>query len=202
MFQRLCSLSACILMAAAATLHAQTSPSAERGAVSLWVGGEFSTFNPDWGCGSSSPFSRGCKQLMGIGTVGDFNHLFFSRLGAEAEGKFLHWGGHVAGLSEDSYLFGPRFVLYRTKRLFVLNGKFLLGGGHANIPSGPGTGTYFVYALGTVADFRMSKRWSARVDYEYQAWPGFKGISTATTTGTGGITPNGFSFGLSYAVLR
>jgi hypothetical protein len=139
---------------------------------------------------------------MGIGTFADFNHLFLQRLGAEAEGRFLHWNSPESGLSEDSYLFGPRFVLFKTERLLVLNGKFLLGGGHANIPAGRGTGSYFVYALGATGEFRVSRRWAARVEYEYQIWPSFEGIPTATTSGTGGITPNGFSFGLSYALLR
>jgi hypothetical protein len=200
MFKRLCFLSSCILIAA--TLHAQSSQSAERSPLSLWVGGEFSTFNPDWGCGSNSPFSCGGGQLMGIGTFGDINHIVFARLGAEAEGRFLHWGGPVDGISQDSYLFGPRFVLFRTKML-VFNGKVLVGGGHVNLTQNEkGTGSYLVYAPGAIAEFRVNRRWSARVEYEYQLWPGFEGVPTATTSGTGGITPNGFSFGFSYALLR
>jgi hypothetical protein len=184
----------------AATLHAQSSQAAERSPVSIWVGGQFSTFNPDWGCESNSPFA--CTQLMGIGTFGDFNHLFYSRLGAEAEGRFLHWKGPHQGLSEDTYLFGPRVVLFRIRNSFVLNAKFLLGGGHINVPAGPGTGSSFVYAPGATGEFRLSRRWAAKIDYEYQKWPGFKGIATTTTSGTGGITPNGFGFGVSYALLR
>jgi hypothetical protein len=39
-----------------------------------------------------------------------------------------------------------------------------------------------------------------RGDYEYQFWPTFKGIHTATTDGTGALTPNGLSIGVSYAL--
>jgi hypothetical protein len=42
----------------------------------------------------------------------------------------------------------------------------------------------------------------AHQGYEYQLWPGFEGHATSFTSGTGGITPNGLSFGVSYAVIR
>ena len=200
MLKRFCSLLSCLLIAS--SLRAQNPPSAERGAVAIWVGGGFSTFNPDYGCSSASPFTCGSGQIQGITTFGDVNHLLFPRLGAEAQGRFLHWGG-PSGMSEDSYLFGPRFTLLHYRRRLKVDGKFLIGDGHINLPNhAPGEGNYFVYAPGMDADFRLSPRWAARVGYEYQVWPSFEGVPTPFTSGTGGITPNGFSFGVSYAILR
>jgi hypothetical protein len=184
-------------------LVAQSSPSAERGGVTIWVGGEFSSFNPDYGCASSSPFSCGSNNLTGIGTFGDFNHLYLPRLGAEAEARFLHWSG-PNGVSENTYLFGPKYNIWSFRRIpLVLEAKFLFGTGHINLPDhGLGEGNHLVYAPGATADFRLSRRWSARVGYEYQMWPGFEGVATSFTNGTGGITPNGFSLGVSYALQR
>ena len=196
----LCLLSLCFLMTT--ILSAQSSPSAERGGVTIWVGGEFSTFNPDYGCPSAGPFSCSGNNLLGIGTFGDFNHLFLPRLGAEAEARFLHWRGPNT-VSQNTYLFGPHYNAWRFRRVLDLDVKLLVGNGHITLPDhGPGEGNYFVYAPGVTADFRLSRRWSARVGYEYQMWPGFEGVATSFTSGTGGITPNGFSVGISYAVLR
>jgi hypothetical protein len=202
MLKKLCLL-ASSLWVSSILMPAQTSPSAERGGVTIWVGGEFSTFNPDYGCANAGPFSCGSKSLLGIGTFGDFNHLFLPRLGAEAEARFLHWSG-PSGVSENTYLFGPKYTIWRFRRIpFGLEAKLLVGTGHISLPDhGAGEGNHFVYAPGVTGDFRLNRRWSARVGYEYQFWPGFEGIATSFTSGTGGITPNGFSFGVSYAVIR
>jgi hypothetical protein len=83
------------------------------------------------------------------------------------------------------------------------SGKLLAGDARLSLPRGGfGSGNYFAYAPGAIVDYRVSRRLSARVDYEFQVWPSFKGIPTTTTSGTGGLTPNGFSFGVSYAILR
>jgi hypothetical protein len=185
-----------------AALSAQSNPAAEGPRVSVWAGAEFSTFNPDYGCADSSPFSCGSTQLLGITPFVDANHVLFQRLGAEAEARFLQWRGPGSGLTEASYLAGPRIDLLHFKRRLVLSGMLLLGDGHLSIPKGAGNGSYFAYAPGAVVDFRATRRISARVGYEYQIWPLFKGVPTSTTTGTGGLTPNGFSFGLSYAILK
>lgn len=202
MFRRLFLLTSFILMSFI-LLPAQSAPSGERAGVTLWVGGEFSTFNPDYGCSSAGPFSCGENNLLGVGTFGDFNHLFLPRLGAEAEARFLYWSG-PNGVSQNTYLFGPKYNVWRFRRIPLnVEGKFLVGIGHIGLPDqAVGEGNYFVYAPGAMADFRLSRRWSAHVGYEYQLWPGFEGVATSFTSGTGGITPNGFSLGVSYAVLR
>jgi hypothetical protein len=192
MLKNLSLLSSCLLFSA--TLFAQSLPSAERSGLSVWAGAEISTFNPDYGCSDSSPFTCWDNQLLGIAPFVDANHLIFQRLGVEGEARFLPWRG-PGGLTQSNYLGGPRVGLLQVKRRFFFTGKFLMGLGHIDAPNhGAGSGNYFVYAPGAVMDFRLKKRLIARVDYEYQLWPSF--------LGGGGLTPNGFSFGLSYALLR
>lgn len=174
-----------------ATLFAQSHPSAEGGGIDISVGAQFSTFNPDWGCTNSTPLTCWNHQIYGVGPFVDVDHLLFRRLGAEGEARFLAFHGNT----QFTYLAGPRVALLHYRRT-KLSGKFLLGDGH--IEASPGTGNYLVYAPGATLDYRMTHRLSARVDYEYQIWPSFKGNGT----GSGGLTPNGLSFGVSYALRR
>ncbi len=192
MLKILSLLASCLVLSA--TLFAQSLPSAERGGASVWAGAEVSTFNPDYGCVDASPFKCWDNHLWGIAPFVDVNHLIFQRLGVEGEARFLPWNG-PSGLTQSNYLAGPRvgLVHFRT-RLFV-SGKFLMGLGHLDVAGhGGGAGNYFAYAPGATFDVKVKKRLTARVDYEYQIWPSF--------FGGGGLTPNGLSFGLSYALLR
>jgi hypothetical protein len=178
-------------------LVAQTSPSAEGPGVSFWVGASVSMFNPDYGCSSNSPFSCWDHQLIGLGPYLDTSSFLFGRISAEGEAHFMRWHG-PAELTEDSYLAGPRVRIYHHKNLH-LTGKFLLGAGRFTVPPpNVGTGNYFVCAPGAAMDYRVARRLSARLDYEYQFWPSFKGL--ATGSGHGGLTPNGLSLGVSYAI--
>ena len=193
MFRFLCLFFFCIL--ATATLSAQSFLSAEGSRLSVWVGAQISTFNPDYGCSDNSPFMCGGQQLLGIAPFVDANHLFFSRLGAEGEARFLHWRGPGSGVTESTYLAGPRFGLLSFRHSIFVSAKVLVGSGTIHIPAaGPGNGTHLAYAPGVVGEYRMTRRLTARADYEYQIWPSF--------IGTSGLTPNGFSFGMSYRILR
>lgn len=200
MFRFLLLASLCLL--ASLAVSAQSLPAAEGSGLSVWVGAEVSTFNPDYGCANSSPFSCGGHQLIGIAPFADVNHFLFRRIGAEGEARFMHWGG-PGTVTESTYLVGPRVGLLSFKRKLYLSGKVLVGDAKISLPpKDPGNGSYFAYAPGVVVEYRATRRIFARAEYEYQLWPAFKGISTATTNGKGGLTPNGFSLGLSYAVLR
>lgn len=180
------------------TLAAQSRPSAEGGGLSVWVGASISSFNPDYGCKDNSPFACFDRQLLGISPYADANRLLFHRVGAEGQARFLHWRG--PGLTESTYMAGPRVNLYRYKKA-MLSAKFLVGEAHIDLGSGnAGSGNYFAYAPGAAVDFPVTNRVFARVDYEYQRWPSFQGSSTGS--GHGGLTPNGLSVGLSYAILR
>lgn len=200
MSRHLSLASFCFLLSV--SLCAQSNPSAEGPGYSLSIGAGFSTFNPDYGCTNSSPFSCWNHQLMGISPFVEANHMVFQKLYLEGEARFLHWHGPANGLTETSYLAGPSFHLLHYRKSLFVSARVLLGGAHISIPKDAvGTGAYFALAPGAVFDYRIAKRVSARVDYEYQIWPSFKGIPTATTSGTGGLTPNGFTFGASYTIF-
>lgn len=176
---------------------AQVAPSAEgsRTGVSFWVGASVATFNPDYGCRNGSPFTCWDHHLIGVGPYLDTNYFLHDRIGIEGEARLLLWNG-PATLVQTSYLAGPRVRLFRGRELSVA-GKFLVGRASLDVPGHAiGGGGYFAYAPGLQIDYRLTRHVAARVEYEYQRWPGyppFKG-------GGGGLTPNGFSFGLSYAI--
>jgi opacity protein-like surface antigen len=190
-------LACCLLMSI--PLTAQTTWSAEGSGISVWVGASISTFNPDFGCKDNSPVACWNHQLLGISPYAHTNALLFNRIGAEGQARFLHWRG-PGNLTESSFMAGPRVALFHKKR-FIFSGKFLIGSAHISVPSpGVGSGNYLAYAPGAAVDYRLSKRLFARVDYEYQFWPSFTG--TQTGSGHGGLTPNGFSVGVSYSILK
>jgi hypothetical protein len=195
MLKNLCVLAACVLVAI--PLTAQSFPSAEGPGVSVWVGASISMFNPDYGCTNDSPLTCWNHQLLGITPYVYTNPFLFHRIGAEGEARFLHWRG-PGKLTQASYMAGPRIGLYRYKKL-LLSGRFMVGEARLDVGAGNRfTGNYFAYAPGGTLDFRMAKRVSTRIDYEYQRWPTFKGILPGNNHT--GLTPNGLSVGVSYAI--
>ena len=175
-------------------LAAQSHPSAEGPAVLVWVGASFSTFNPDYGCPSASPLTCWHGQVVGISPYAVSRPLLFNRVGAEGEARFLRWHG-PSGLTESSYMAGPYVRLARFGAL-SFSARFLAGFGRLTIPAPAiGSGRYFSYAPGGAVDYRLARRVSVRADYEYQRWPSFAGLN-----GKNGLTPNGLSFGVSYAL--
>jgi hypothetical protein len=194
-----------VLLLVPAALPAQNAESAVGGNSSLWVGTEASSFNPDYGCSSNVPF--GCSdQLVGPGVFVDFN--LYPKLGAEGEARWLHWNG-IGGQIESTYLGGARYRVVRYRRLdgWV---KLLAGGGLITSPNYPAAGSvkgsYFAYVPGGTLEVRLTHRISVRGDYEYQVWPSFAGPPTISSNGTvnennNGLTPNGFSVGVSYRIL-
>ena len=104
-----------------------------------------------------------------------------------------------ATLIENSYMGGPRVRIFRHRDL-TFSGKFLVGEGHLDVPAPDlGGGNYFAYAPGAVFDTLVSKHVGLRAEYEYQRWPNYHCFK-CTGGATGGLTPNGFSFGVSYAI--
>jgi len=177
-------------------LTAQSKPSAERPGISYWVGFSVSTFNPDYGCGSNSPFTCWNHQLIGISPYVHTSEFLFGRIGAEGQARFMHWHGPV-NLNMDSYMGGPRVRLWSHKKL-AFSGKFVLGIAHISVNPAV-DGNYFAFAPGAAVDYRVTRHFSTRLDYEYQMWPSFKGTQTGPGH-AGGLTPNGFSVGISYLV--
>lgn len=198
MVNRLCFVAAFPLLLA--PLGAQAPPSAESGVpTTLWIGASVSTFNPDYGCPNSSPFSCGQHQLIGVVPHLDTSSFLFGRIGVEGEARLLLFHGPIA-MVQYSYLGGPRVRLFRYRDV-VLTGKFLVGWAHLDVSPGLGDGGYFAYAPGAAIDYRLKPFISARIDYEYQRWPGYSCFKCGNG-GSGGLTPNGFSFGVSYAIHR
>jgi hypothetical protein len=174
-------------------LFAQSAPSAEGPGGSTWVGAEVSTFNPDWGCSANSPFSCWDRQLAGVAAFADVNRLI-GRIGVEGEARWLDWRGPGHNVKESNYLFGPRYQVFATQRLSV-NAKVLVGGATFHLNNG--WGGWVAYAPGGTVGYRLTRRLMLRGDYEYQIWPGFVGLR-----GPHGLTPNGFSAGVSYRLFR
>jgi hypothetical protein len=85
---------------------------------------------------------------------------------------------------------------------FLFTGKFLIGYAHLDVKPGLGDGSYFAYAPGGAIDYRFGRYLAARIDYEHQRWPEFPCWHSCANGATGGLTPNGFSFGVSYAIHR
>jgi len=191
------SLVALLILMMSASLFAQIQPSARESSSSLSVGGELSTFNPDWGCSSNSPLACWNHQLLGFGVYVDANRII-QKFGAEGEARWLHWRGPGAGLVESSYLLGPRYEFIHHGKLAVY-GKVLMGGGWITLSNDIGKGSYFAFAPGGTVEYKLSKQFTLRGDYEYQMWPAFSGV---TSLGNNGLTPNGLSFGVSYRIHR
>ena len=174
-------------------LAAQSVPSAEGPGRSLWAGAEISSFNPDYGCSKSGPFSCIDRQLLGVGVYADENRLL-GKLGVEGEARWLNWRGGGSGIKESSYMAGPRYEIIEYRRLSAY-AKAQIGAGVMSLPKGLGDTTSLAFAPGLTAEYSVTRRVSLRLGYEYQFWPSFKGTSP---NGSGGLTPNGFSLGLGY----
>lgn len=183
-----------------AAVIAQNPPAAVGGEATLSAGAEFSSFNPDYSCHNNSPFA--CStQVMGPTVFFDFNPRM--KWGAEGEARWLDWHGQT-GESLSDYLIGGHYRLVQFGGLSVWP-KFLIGGAWFQTPGYPQAGSlkgsYFTYVPGVSFEYPVMRRISARADYEYQFLPSFAGPPTNGALHNNGLTPNGFSFGISYRIL-
>jgi hypothetical protein len=168
---------------------AQVAPASRGGGLSLSAGAEYSNFQPDW-----NPY-----RLQGIAVFFDADHILLRNLGVEGEARWLTFN-QPKGETEKNYLLGPRYRAWRYHGL-SLYAKFLLGGGWITYPGTLGSGSYFAYAPGGTAEYRLSRRWVVRGDYEYQFWPSAPGIAFTYPNPSRGLTPNGFSAGVAYKIF-
>lgn len=184
-----------------AAMLAQSPAAAVGGDSSLWAGGEITSFNPDWGCKSASPFQCWNNQLMGPTAFFDFNAR--PKWGAEGEARWLNWNG-PGGMTLQNYLIGGR---YRFVRFHGITGwaKLLLGGGWIQTPNYPQAGSlkgsFFTYVPGATVQVPVWHRLALRGDYEYQMWPSFYGPAVNGKQHNNGLTPNGLSVGVTYRIL-
>ncbi|HZP03524.1 MAG TPA: outer membrane beta-barrel protein [Terracidiphilus sp.] len=171
-----------VLLLAVAILpaYAQVAPSATRNSFSLSVGGEGSIFQPDYagqGVAQTSP-----NRLIGIGAYADARFTRWIQL--EAEGRWLHFNQY-AGINENSYMIGPRLPI-RDFHNWTPYGKVLFGFSTGSFLSGS-AGTI---AFGGGVDYRLTRKFKVRGDFEYQRW------SVAPT-----LWPYGGSAGISYTIF-
>jgi opacity protein-like surface antigen len=176
------------LAAALVAARAQVVPSATGPGHSLWVGGAYSNIN------ASFPYA-GNQRLWGITGFADYNVK--GHIGVEAETNFLRFNSFY-GETEDNYLAGGRYLVERFGK-FQPYGKFLVGLGKIQYPFSIGSGTYLALAPGGGLNYRLSRRFSLRAEYEYQMWPGSPNF---TNEPAHELTPNGFHAGIAYRLLR
>jgi hypothetical protein len=169
----------------AAAIYAQVVPSVNGGEGVLWVGGEYSSFDPDYGS----------YRVNGAGASFDFNVT--PKIGVIGETRWLRWGND-GGETQSDYLLGGKYRVWRFRN-FDLDAKFVAGGVWIRFPEEIGSGSYFAYAPGAIVDYRLNRKFRVRGSYEFQFLPTAPNIPGQANNG---LTPSGFSVGVEYNVLR
>ena len=178
-----------LLCCAAVEVRAQVAPSAYRGKLSLTAGGFASTFQPNYAGGGITGSSP--NWLIGYGAYADLTMTRWICI--EAETRWLRENAY-AGITEDTYLFGPRVPIHEFKRFNATPyAKGLIGLGKMNFEYNEAYGRFTDIAIGGGVDLKLSKRWSVRAaDVEYQFWPNWL---------NGTLKPYGVSAGISYKIF-
>ena len=96
------------IMLGSAAAFAQVAPSARGGNSSLSVGGEFSSFDPDYSA---------LTRVIGPGVFGDFN--LTPKLGVVGEARWLHFNG-TGGETQSDYLAGVKYRIFKISRVFTI----------------------------------------------------------------------------------
>ncbi|MBV8630672.1 MAG: outer membrane beta-barrel protein [Silvibacterium sp.] len=175
------------LLFGSAAAFAQVAPSVRGGGSSLWVGGEFGSFNSDYDA---------ITRIIGPGVTVDYN--ITPKIGLIGEARWLHWNGTDSQTQSD-YLAGAKYTFHYKR--FSFGPKFLAGGVWIKFPvvaTGGSTGSYFAYAPGGFGEYRVSRRFSVRGGYEYQVLPSAPGLAGQPSHG---LTPHGFTVGVNYRLL-
>lgn len=110
-------------IAGATTAWAQVVPSAYRGADTLWVGADYSSFD------ASFPYQSN-QRLQGLAAFVDFN--LTAHWGFEGGARFLSFGG-FEGVTEKTYLAGPAYR-FRRRGKFQPYAQGLLGLAKNSLP--------------------------------------------------------------------
>jgi len=170
-----------VLATAAISASAQVVPSATGRKLSVTAGGLGSVFQPDYagtGIAQTSP-----NRLYGVGAFVDVRVNRWIQL--EAEGHWMRFNPYL-GITEDTYLAGPRIPIHRFGRATPY-GKAMFGFGTGPFLLGHAT----TFAFGGGLDYRLTKRISLRAfDFEYQEW-------RVNPT----LLPYGGSVGLGYKIF-
>ena len=189
--RRFCCIAMPITLSAAlmaGRAQAQVAPSAYLSPHVFWVGGEYSNLR------ASFPY-QSSQRLSGIGAFADYKLNW--RVGLEGDARFLHFGG-FEGSTESSYLAGPKVYFFTSGR-FQPYGKFLVGAGKIHYPFEIGNASYFALAPGIGSNYRLSRHWMLRAEYEYQMWLNSPGYANEPKHE---LTPNGVHVGVACRVFR
>jgi opacity protein-like surface antigen len=168
------------LVLVAISSRAQVVPAATRRGLSLSAGGLGSVFQPDYagaGIAQASP-----TRLYGIGAFVDLRFTRWVQI--EGEGRWLRFNEYM-GIDQNTYLVGPRIPIRRFGRATPY-GKVMIGFGNGSFLSGRAS----VLAYGGGVDYRLTRKFTARADFEYQDW-------RVTPT----LWPYGASVGVSYKIF-
>jgi opacity protein-like surface antigen len=187
-FCRIATLMTLLAVLLLARAHAQVAPSAYGPGSSLWAGAEYSNIS------ASFPYQSGTR-LQGAGVFADFD--MEHRIGLSGDARFMTIGG-FEGSTESSYLAGPK-IFFLERGQFRPYGKMLIGVGKIHYPYSIGNASYLALAPGAGTEFRMSRHWMLRIEYEYQIWHDSPGFANEPNHE---LTPNGFHLGVAYRVAR
>ncbi len=151
--------------------HAQAVPTASRnGTLQLGAGVTF----------DSTDYTP--EMTKGVSVYGDFD--FTKHIGVEGD---IHFASIVApgDVGEDSYLFGPRYVVRRNRISAYAKAVFGIGRLNYQFDTSPhSSATYKIYAFGGGVDIKATRSINIRaIDVEFQKWPGYgNGLSPIVTT--------------------
>lgn len=177
-----------MMVPGAVSARAQVVPSATKGQFSLTAGGFASVTQPDYAGFAIAQTSP--NRLYGIGAFVDVRFRRWVQL--EAEGRWSRFN-EFENTSEDNYLIGPRVPIHTFHFMKATPyGKVLVGLGRMNFENKDGYGHFTAIAYGGGLDFKLTKRISARGDFEYQQWPQWLNSS---------LYPYVVSAGVSYRIL-
>ena len=166
-----------VLGSATRSGYSQSRESGSEDRPSLWVGAGASFYHVEYGQ----------QNLVGLTALFDADSA--RRIGIEGEGRWLEFH-NFANVHSESYLVGPRYHFDMNR--FQPYVKGMVGFGDFNFPYNYASGTYFVVGAGGGVDYRLSYRWSVRVDAEYQNWPQFT---------FGSMNSVGISSGIRYKIF-
>jgi hypothetical protein len=173
----------CVVFCSAAILsaHGQVVPAATERVLDVRAGGFASVFQPDYageGVAQTSP-----NRLYGAGA---FLDVHINRwLQPEAEARWLRFNEYL-GINENTYSIGDRVTLIRNFHRLSPYGKVLFGLGTGSFL----TGNSLVITYGGGVDYRLTRKFNVRGDFEYQQW-------NVTPT----LWPYGVSAGVSYRIF-
>ena len=177
------------LFSLAISAHAQVTPSAYRGQMSLTAGGFASGFQPDYAGGGVTGTAP--NRLYGFGVYADLELTRWIQ--GEFEARWLRQNTFV-DINEDNYIAGPRVPIHEFKPLGATPyAKALFGLGRMNFEYNSAYGRFADIALGGGVDLKVGKRLRVRAfDFEYQLWPNWI---------NGTLKPYGISAGIGYKIF-